>query len=92
MTMSSWRFKERVCLNKTVNPRAEAIADLVQLAMTPGWWHYSKSRALELEEESATHGHGLYRGIRQEIRLELKRQKFRPSPQELQEPWNDPRR
>ena len=56
---------------------------LALLAMTPGWWHYSKNRATELEEESVTHGHGLYLGLRQAVKAELQRQKFRPSPQEL---------
>jgi hypothetical protein len=41
---------------------------LVQLAMTPGWWHYSRQRALELEEESVTHGHGLWLGMREAVR------------------------
>ena len=45
---------------------------LVQLAMTPGWWHYSRHRATELEEESVTHGHGLWLGKREAVRAQLK--------------------
>ncbi|WP_347626563.1 hypothetical protein, partial [Comamonas thiooxydans] len=56
---------------------------LVRLAMTPGWWHYSRQRALELEEESVTHGHGLWPGMREAVRAELKRLGFKPRPSDL---------
>ena len=57
---------------------------LVQLAMTPGWWHYSRHRATELEEESVTHGHGLWPGMREAVRAELKRLGFKPRPSDLE--------
>ncbi|BDB69079.1 hypothetical protein Cthiooxydans_14910 [Comamonas thiooxydans] len=57
---------------------------LVRLAMTPGWWHYSRQRALELEEESVTHGHGLWPGMREAVRAELKRLGFKPRPSDLE--------
>ncbi len=57
---------------------------LVQLAMTPGWWHYSRQRALELEEESVTHGHGLWLGMREAVRAELKRLGFKPLESDLE--------
>lgn len=57
---------------------------LVQLAMTPGWWHYSRQRATELEEESVTHGHGLWLGMREAVRAELKRLGFKPRPSDLE--------
>ena len=56
---------------------------LVQLAMTPGWWQYSRHRAMELEEESVTHGHGLWLGMRAAVKAELQRLGFRPHPEEL---------
>lgn len=56
---------------------------LVQMAMTPGWWQHSRLRATELEEESVTHGHGLWPGMRQEVKAELQRLKFKPHPDEL---------
>ena len=56
---------------------------LVQLAMTPGWWHYSRHRATELEEESETHGHGLWPGMREAVRAELKRLGFKPLASDL---------
>lgn len=62
----------------------EARDHLVQLAMTPGWWHYSRQRALELEEESVTHGHGLWPGMREVVRAELKRLGFKPRPSDLE--------
>lgn len=61
----------------------EARDHLVQLAMTPGWWHYSRQRALELEEESVTHGHGLWPGMREAVKAELKRLGFKPRPSDL---------
>lgn len=61
----------------------EARNHLVRLAMTPGWWHYSRRRALALEEESVTHGHGLWLGMREAVRAELKRQGFKPHPHDL---------
>lgn len=61
----------------------EARDHLVQLAMTPGWWHYSRRRATELEEESVTHGHGLWPGMREAVRAELKRLGFKPRPDDL---------
>ena len=56
---------------------------LVQLAMTPGWWQYSRHMAMELEEESVTHGHGLWLGMRAAVKAELQRLGFRPHPEEL---------
>lgn len=61
----------------------EARDHLVQLAMTPGWWRYSRLRAMELEEESVTHGHGLWPGMREAVKAELKRLGFKPHPDEL---------
>lgn len=55
---------------------------LVELAMTPGWWQYSRHRAWELEEESATHG--LWPGMRAAVKAELQRRGFRPHPSELE--------
>lgn len=57
---------------------------LVRLAMTPGWWHYSRHRALELEEESVTHGHGLWLGMREAVQAELKRLRFKPLESDLE--------
>lgn len=57
---------------------------LVKLAMTPGWWQHSRHRAMELERESVTHGHGLYLGMRESVRAELQRLGFKPHPSELE--------
>ena len=38
---------------------------------------------MELEEESVTHGHGLWLGMRQVVKDELKRLKFKPHPGDL---------
>ena len=67
-----------------INARAVETAHLVQLAMTPGWWQHSRLRAMELEEESVTHGHGLYLGIRAAVKAELQRLQFKPHPSELE--------
>ena len=56
---------------------------LVQLAMTQGLRHFSRQRAMELEEESETHGHGLWLGMRAAVKVELQRLGFRPHPDEL---------
>lgn len=56
---------------------------LVQLAMTPGWWQYSRQKAMELEEESVTHGHGLWPGMRAAVKAELQLLGFKPHPDEL---------
>lgn len=61
----------------------EARDHLVRLAMTPGFWDYSRHRAMALEGESETHGHGLFRGIRQAVKEELQCLRFRPAPGEL---------
>lgn len=53
-------------------------------AMTPRWWQHSRLRAMELEEESVTHGHGLYLGIRAAVKAELQRLQFKPHPSELE--------
>ena len=57
---------------------------LVRQAMTLGWWQHSRQRAMELEEESVTHGHGLWLGLRAAVKAELRRLQFQPHPSELQ--------
>jgi hypothetical protein len=51
---------------------------LVQLAMTPDGGT-TQGKGLELEEESVTHGHGLWPGMREAVRAELKRLGFKPA-------------
>ena len=38
---------------------------------------------MELEEESVTHGHGLWLGMRAAVKAELQRLGFKPHPDEL---------
>ena len=71
-------------MSKELPPHYLEMRDyLVQMAMTPGWWQHSRQRATELEEESVTHGHGLWPGMRQAVKAELQRLKFKPHPDEL---------
>ncbi|CAM4393955.1 hypothetical protein COAQ111491_21530 [Comamonas aquatilis] len=51
--------------------------------MTPGCWQQSRYRAMELERESVTHGHGLWLGMRESVKAELQRLQFKPHPSEL---------
>ena len=57
------------------NHRAQAVAHLVKMAMTPGMWLYAQQRALDMEHESVQHG--LWTGIRADVRQELKARGFR---------------
>lgn len=54
---------------------------LVQLAMSPGWWQYSRDQAIKLEANSEAAG--TWVGLRDAVKQELMRQKFRPSKDEL---------
>ena len=58
---------------------------LVQLAMTPGWWQYSRDQAARLE--SAPDAAGAWVGMREAVRAELKAKGFRPSQQEAAPMW-----
>ena len=54
---------------------------LVTLAMTPGWWQYSRQEAARLEAEPDAAG--AWAGMREAVRAELKAKGFRPSPMEV---------
>lgn len=60
---------------------ADQLAWLVTMATTPGWWHHSRHRAVELE----SHESRAFIGIRAAVRAELKRLGFNPSKDELKE-------
>lgn len=54
---------------------------LVTLAMTPGWWQYSRQEAARLEAEPDAAG--AWAGMREAVRAEIKAKGFRPSPMEV---------
>lgn len=54
---------------------------LVTLAMTPGWWQYSRAQAAKLEADQDAAG--AWTGIREAVRAELKNRGFKPSPEEV---------
>ena len=58
---------------------------LVTLAMTPGWWQYSRAQAARLESEADAAGAGA--GMREAVRAELRAKRFRPPPAELEPMW-----
>ena len=60
----------------------EARDHLVRLAMTPGWWHYSRERAAQLENDMQAAG--AWAGMREAVRAQLKAKGFRPPPAELE--------
>ncbi|MNS80496.1 hypothetical protein D3C72_1141770 [compost metagenome] len=53
---------------------------LVTLAMTPGWWQYSRAQAAQLEADP--HAAGAWAGMREAVRAQLKAKGFRPAPEE----------
>lgn len=55
---------------------------LVLLAITPGWWQYSRARAAELEHDPDAAG--AWAGMREAVKVELKAKGFRPNPNELE--------
>lgn len=58
---------------------------LVTLAMTPGWWHYSREQAAQMEADPDAAG--AWVGMREAVRAELKAKRFRPSPEEAAPMW-----
>lgn len=58
---------------------------LVGLAMTPGWWQYSRARAAAMENDQDAAG--AWAGMREAVRAELKAKGFKPSPHETQPMW-----
>lgn len=58
---------------------------LVTLAMTPGWWHYSREQAARMEADPDAAG--AWTGMREAVRAELKAKVFRPSPEEAAPMW-----
>ena len=58
---------------------------LVQLAMAPGWWQYSREQAAKLEQNPDAAG--AWVGLREAVRNELKAKGFMPSQHEQQAMW-----
>jgi len=58
---------------------------LVTLAMTPGWWQYSREQAARLENNPQAAG--AWAGMREAVRAELKAKGFRPPAAELEPMW-----
>lgn len=54
---------------------------LVTLAMTPGWWQYSREQAAKLEANPDAAG--AWAGLREAVRTELKAKGFMPSQDEI---------
>ncbi|MGF6211793.1 hypothetical protein ABIE32_001659 [Comamonas sp. 4034] len=54
---------------------------LVTLAMTPGWWHYSRAQAAKLEADQDAAG--AWSGMREAVREQLKAKGFKPSSEEV---------
>lgn len=68
-----------------MNPYRMAFAEhlewLVQMAVTPGWWQYSRSRARELEADESRAFHGIVEAVRGRI----KEAGFKPATEDLKE-------
>ncbi|MCS4292710.1 hypothetical protein M2375_000916 [Comamonas sp. BIGb0152] len=58
---------------------------LVTLAMTPGWWHYSREQAAQLEND--LQAAGAWTGMREAVRAQLRAKGYRPPPAELEQMW-----
>ena len=58
---------------------------LVTLAMTPGWWQYSRDQAAKLEAD--LDAAGAWAGMREAVRAELMAKRFKPSPEEAAPMW-----
>ena len=56
---------------------------LVQLAMTPGWWQYSRDQAAKLEAD--LDAAGAWAGMREAVKAELVAKGFKPHQSELKE-------
>lgn len=66
----------------TFDPKAEfnsAVNHMARLAMTPGWWQYTRAEVARMDADKS----GLWRGLRAAVGERIKEAGYKPPPHDL---------